>query len=644
MPSKKICTKNMPFEECELAILRTAVDTAQEKIAKRVVSSPAIKDMTEIVEQFIKKKGLIPYGGIAINNILPKDDQFYDEETDIPDYDFFSPNAMDDAKELADIYQAKGYDNVEAKAGQHFGTYKVFVQFIPVADITLIPKPLFKTLKEHAITVDGIPYTPPNYLRMSMFLELSRPAGDTSRWEKVYKRMRLLNKHYPLKSTKCDKSPFQRPMEFSQEEAANIFDVTRTTLINQGVVFFGGYAISQYSQYMPKKLQKKIKPVPDFDVLSNEPRRTADILRERLKESGISNVTVVHHKGLGEIIPQNFEVKVGKDTICYVYEPVGCHSYNLIQLGAREIKIATIDTMLSFYLAFLYGYDEFGEEYADRVLCMSQFLFDVQQKNRLSQKGLLKRFSIACYGHQETKEEMRAEKAKIFEELKGQKGTRIYEHFLSYKPGEKRKSSSNRNPKTKKSKIKKTIKKKKDKSLKSKSKKKHTRKSSKLRGGTAHRQPNLSMNLNTVRNMESHAANADNHPLIINLRRSAATLDMDAFEEIMNEIFTYEVLNDVYRNNIDGTLYSDSFFSHIGSAISDLSSGIDRLRISGETDMATNMLNRLHRITLEDIIGGDLDLQLRRRIRQNPIVRRITEERDLGYLMEFDIMKIYTDL
>ena len=71
----------MPFEECELAILRTAVDTAQEKIAKRVVASPAIKDMTEIVEEFIKKKGLVPYGGIAINNILPKDDQFYDEET-----------------------------------------------------------------------------------------------------------------------------------------------------------------------------------------------------------------------------------------------------------------------------------------------------------------------------------------------------------------------------------------------------------------------------------------------------------------------------------------------------------------------------------------------------------------------------------
>ena len=143
---RKICNSDMSFSDCELAILRTAVDKAQEKIAKRVVSSPEIKKMTEIVEKFIKKRGLIPYGGIAINNILPKDDQFYNEDLDIPDYDFFSPNALDDAKKLADIYHKQGYSNVEAKAGQHSGTFKVFVQFIPVADITYIPKPLFDAL------------------------------------------------------------------------------------------------------------------------------------------------------------------------------------------------------------------------------------------------------------------------------------------------------------------------------------------------------------------------------------------------------------------------------------------------------------------------------------------------------------------
>jgi hypothetical protein len=66
---------------------------------------------------------------------------------------------------------------------------------------------------------------------------------------------------------------------------------------------------------------------------------------------------------------------------------------------------------------------------------MSKFLFDVQQKNRLQQKGLLKRFSIICYGHQESIEEMRAQKAKKFKELQAKKGTRDYEEwFLNYKP------------------------------------------------------------------------------------------------------------------------------------------------------------------------------------------------------------------
>jgi len=446
MKVKSVCDNKMSFEECELAILRTSIDLAQEKIAKRVVSSPSIQQMTTIVADFIKRKRLIPYGGIAINNILPKDEQFYDEETEIPDYDFFSPNAMDDAKELADIYHKKGFEQVEAKAGQHFGTYKVFVQFIPVADITYIPKPLFNSLKKHAIRVNGILYTPPNFLRMSMYLELSRPAGDTGRWEKVYKRLRLLNKHYPMKNTKCNDTDFQRPMEASPNEVEEIFNITKDILINQSVVFFGGYAIAMYSKYMPTKLQKKLKQVPDFDVLSNDPKTTAEILKERLIDSDIKNVKIIYHKPVGEVIPENYQVKIGKDTIAYIYATIGCHSYNTIDDGDKEIKVATIDTMLSFYLAFLYGYS--FEGYSDRILCMANFLFDVQEKNRLSQKGLLRRFSITCYGHQESLEEMRAHKADKMKELIDNKGTRIYdEHFLVYKPADAKKI--NYNPKSK---------------------------------------------------------------------------------------------------------------------------------------------------------------------------------------------------
>ena len=207
------CDKNISFADCEMSILRLAVDKAEENTAKRVVSSPEIKIIVGIVENFIKKKNLICNGGTAINNILPKHDQFYNKELEIPDYDFFSFNALNDAKELADIYLKNGFTDVEAKSGQHHGTYKVFVNFIPIADITYLPKEIFQSIKKESIRVAGILYAPPNYLRMGMFLELSRPDGDTSRWEKVLKRITLLNKHYPLTTKNCDEIDFQREFE-----------------------------------------------------------------------------------------------------------------------------------------------------------------------------------------------------------------------------------------------------------------------------------------------------------------------------------------------------------------------------------------------------------------------------------------------
>jgi len=449
MKVPKQCDKSMNFNECELAVLRSAVDLAQEKIGKRNVNTPEIQEMITIVENFIRRKNLICYGGTAINNILPKEDQFYDRDVEIPDYDFFSPNSLEDAKELADVFYERGYTEVEAKSGQHAGTFKVFVNFIPIADITHLPKELFESIKKESIRVAGILYTPPNYLRMSMFLELSRPAGDTDRWEKILKRLTLLNKHYPLVGKQCATINFQR--EFAtkingEDYQNNIYENVKDTFINQGAVFFGGYALSIYSKYMPRNLQKKFEKIPDFDVLSNDPETTAEIVKERLKDINVTNVKIVKHDEIGDVIPVHYEILVGKDTIAFIFKPAGCHSYNNIHIDGKVVKIATIDTMLSFYLAFLYA--DRGYFDPDRILCMSQFLFDVEQKNRLEQKGVLRRFSITCYGHQKSVEEIKAEKAQKFKELKDKRGTRAYEeYFLSYKPGG---NSNNKNIKKEK--------------------------------------------------------------------------------------------------------------------------------------------------------------------------------------------------
>jgi hypothetical protein len=431
---KDLCKKGQSSEECELAILRHQVDAAQEKLEKRMVAAPEIKEMIKIVEEFIKRKGLVAYGGIAINALLPEDEKIYDDDLDLPDYDFFSPNALEDAKELADIYYKRGYTEVEAKSGQHAGTFKVFVNFLGMADVTGIPKELYDAIKSKAVMVDGIYYTDANFLKMSMFLELSRPAGDTSRWEKVLKRLQLINKNYPMDDDKCDYMNFQRKMG-DEEKGDEIYEIVKNAFINAGVVFFGGYAIAQYSQYMPAELRKQVEKNADFDVLANNPETTAKVVKERLNEAGFKNVSIIRHDPVGEIIPVHYELKVGKEVVAFLYKTTACHSYNVLMQEKKKVKVATIDTMLNFYLAFLYANRPYYTAFTDRIMCMAKFLFDVQQKNRLEQKGLLKRFSITCYGHQESREDMRAEKAEKFKELQSKRGSKEFEeYFLNYRP------------------------------------------------------------------------------------------------------------------------------------------------------------------------------------------------------------------
>tara|TARA_Y100000741_G_scaffold363864_1_gene353150 strand:+ start:1497 stop:2861 length:1365 start_codon:yes stop_codon:yes gene_type:complete len=427
----------MDYKEKELEILRQAVDKAETLQQKQQINSPEVKQIIQIVEEFLRKKKLVCYGGTAINNILPVYDQFYDKSIEIPDYDFYSQHALNDAKQLADIYAKAGFIEVEAKAGVHHGTFKVFVNFIPVADISQLDGEIFKKIKKQAISVDGILYAPPNFLRMAMYLELSRPKGDVSRWEKVLKRLLILNKHYPLTSKNCSQEPMQRNVDNPSDKSKNLYKVVLDALTSMGLIFFGGYANVLYSKYMPRKQRIKLYEIPDFDVLSENPKHSATLVRERLLENGFTKINILKHNGIGEIIAPHYEIRVNGETIVFIYEPLACHSYNNINLFGYKLRIATIDTMLSFYLAFIYSDRPYYDD--ERILCMAHKLFLVQQKNRLKQKGLLKRFSLNCYGNQVTLESNRTKKSEMYKELQNKRHTKEYEEwFLKYSPASKK--------------------------------------------------------------------------------------------------------------------------------------------------------------------------------------------------------------
>lgn len=460
LKDKDDCNKKQTYEEKELKLLRNAVDSLEKSTKSTKAQSPIVKEVITILEQFLKKKKLVCYGGTAINNILPKKDQFYDRDVEIPDYDFYSPNAMADAKELTDIYYKNGYESVEARAGMHHGTFKVFVQFIPIADITQMETAIFKSIVKESIKIEGILYAPVNFLRLNVYKELSRPAGDISRWEKIYKRLNLLDKNYPIKHPKCDTIQFMRDFEGDPAIEKTLYTIVKNSIIKQKLVFIGGYASSLYGKYMNEHERKKVvdENNPDFDALSEDPKASANHIKKDLENAGFTKIKINQKPGIGEIIAPHYEIVVDKDTVCFIYEPMGCHSYNTITINKKKVRIATIDTMLNLFLAFLYADRPYYDH--DRIVCMCEYLFNVQIKNKLKQKGLLKRFGKDCYGTETTIETIRATKAKKYIELKNNRNSKEYlDYFMKYDPSDKTRKKT-QNTKKVKINVKKTIKKK----------------------------------------------------------------------------------------------------------------------------------------------------------------------------------------
>lgn len=427
------------YENRELELLKNAINIEAKKRGERIAQNPVMKDIISVLEKFIRDKHLVCYGGTAINNILPPVDQFYNKDLEIPDYDFFSPNAMNDAKALADIYYKQGFSDVEAKAGVHYGTYKVFVNFFQIADITQLDSKLFSSLKKNAVIKEGIHYSPPNFLRMAMYLELSRPGGDITRWEKVLKRLNLLNKNYPLKAEKCDPGSFRHSLSarsntkqyYYQKEI--IQNVIKDVVSSDNLVYIGGYANALYSRYLKNREKMYLNEIPDFDLLSNTPDKTGKKIKEELEKKGVLNVSIQTKPSIPEYLSTHYEIKVGSQAVAYIYKPLACHSYNTIKLDGKIFRVATIDTMMSFYLLFLYANRPYYNP--KRTLCLCEYLFKIQQKNRLKMQGLLRRFSITCYGKQKTLEDIRNEKSKQFKKLKTKKNTNEYNKwFLRYNP------------------------------------------------------------------------------------------------------------------------------------------------------------------------------------------------------------------
>jgi hypothetical protein len=258
---------------------------------------------------------------------------------------------------------------------------------------------------------------------MSMYLELSRPRGDVSRWEKVYKRLMLLNKHYPVG---CKPHAERGYITLGDAERNGI----EKLLMTKNIVLLGIHALDLHS-----KLRNNTWQTP-IDVLADD---MSEAINQFMNILG-DDIDVKERPAYAELLPAHVDILNKKgDLIVRVFKTFACHSYHLLQNGLR---VASIPTLLQFFFAFVYadahfiegGYDQ------DRVICICQRLMDLAASTK-------RRFELLtpldCLGHQETLTEIKKNKSDLFEKTP-KKSNEFLRLFFAYKPGTLNKTQKNR--------------------------------------------------------------------------------------------------------------------------------------------------------------------------------------------------------
>lgn len=418
--------ESQPLQKKEVQNVLAAVEDASSEAAElrdqEFVDSPSLRKALQIVEGFLRKSKRICYGGMAINAHLPKAKKFYDFRKVLPDYDFFTPNPEEDIKDLVRTFQEEGFDEVSARVGMHEGTTKLFVNFTGVADITFMPIWMYKLLQKRAIEDDGIRYVDSDFLRMNMYLELSRPRGEVERWDKVYKRLFLLNSLEDTQSNDCTRTK-GHPMTYVPNEVHSqmIEYVAKHGLIYLGAELKKVYQTAKSLQHT--HILKGTSPVmaiaelPEIHVLNMK-----QILHS---QDPTAKLQTVRWSALGELVPEMFGLSYKGHVIFLVAQERFCHAYNVVKLGkGKELKLAALDTAITLFytLTFVRGLEGFVPK---SLHCFANDLVEISRKTRdMGKSGVFPFFTVTCQGHQPSKQTLIREKVKRIGIMKQESKTR----------------------------------------------------------------------------------------------------------------------------------------------------------------------------------------------------------------------------
>ena len=351
------------------------------------------RKIVDVMESYLRKSGRLVYGGAAINAHLSAENKFYDPTLYLPDYDFMTPDPLQDCADMVEAFRSEGFQDVEAKLGIHEGTYKVFVNYRPAADITYMPEELYKSSAADASMIGGIRYVSPDFLRMNIYLELSRPRGMQGRWAKVYERLLLLNTEHPIHAGRCQPLKGGSP----SPQQTKIVDVG----IDKKAVFISGAAL--HMDLTPKGKEVVL-------MIAEDPTGFVDPL-------GNLGLHSKRMDALGEILPARIEFRSKKNKLkAVVFETAGCHAYVNMDSYRQGMQLGSLDLMIHMYYGIYFA--GLKEYLPGRMLCLIQALIDLEYAKHKAAAPTqdTSAFTKLCLGHQPTLPDLKRAHRKRVEE------------------------------------------------------------------------------------------------------------------------------------------------------------------------------------------------------------------------------------
>lgn len=290
-------SKGTSEEELDPAVIE-AIKCAQERTINHnlLVVHPnitLIQQMIKITENYIKEHARIVYGGTAIEAYLEAKNIFFPKEPGkYIDYDFYTPNNERDSIAIANLFQEAGMKYARRVAALHSGTLRVSAEFTKefIADATFVPESAYNGLQ--TTKINDILYIGPQFLKIDLYTSVCNPHFNVFRWEKSYKRLLELEKHYPLPE-EYTFAPQIVPTRTWSPKVIKTF--TEYAQKNKDTIIIVGE--QAYNLYNPKKPL----PITYFAFYAIDPKKEAEKFNKK------PYIITKYHKYL-DIFPEYYEL------------------------------------------------------------------------------------------------------------------------------------------------------------------------------------------------------------------------------------------------------------------------------------------------------------------------------------------------